>query len=821
MSTATGMPFILTEKMKQGLRALGISEEDIRHTSPGEAYRILGEAATQRRILLNSVGFSSIPVTGKEPRVLGWQKMINASPETIRSWEENYPDHFNTGLLAGPTPGFDIDILEPAAAAAVEALVREWFKGKGKILVRTGRAPKRLIPFRAGERFRKKQVIFTPTVTADGEVKEGKIELLADGQQYVGFGIHPDTVKPYTWDGGEPGDVKLEELPELSEAEAEALVEAAVDLLVNEHGYVRNAPDHTRAPGDPGAPQDFAKVKAALEVIPSDDENVWFKVCCALVAAERATPGDDDWFELFDAWSQNSGKYDAEEVEAKWEDKSWRGYSYTAASIYWLADQEAPGWRRTYETEKTRAAMAAAAQRRAEQLKLNAQIGEEILEPNLPTIMTLAEMEEKLVWIGGVSAVAHRDTGRVRKKEHAAGEYAASLFLPKKPKAKPIPCLTLWIKSPKRRTVDALAWVPGEPEFCRAPEEMDGHKTAFNTWRGLEPLPAPEDWEARAQPFIDHVAYLVPIESERRRFLQWLAHIGQHPEVLPHTAYLMIAEKQGIGRNLLASILVRVFRGHVAAGISFTELLDDPYNGRMSRKLLYIIDEVREGSGLQRHQREQRLRTVTTQEVRKINPKFGVQSIEKNCCRGLKFSNHWDAIPFDNSDRREQVIANPTTPKAPAYYERLYGALGDRLFIGSVRRFLDTLDLSDFKPGAHAVMNEAKQQAIAVMKTDVESAIEDFKHDCGKDLVSRRDIDDAVHAQHPFGSPPVNSAHVTHAIANAGMTSTGHRVRDKLGHLHAIVIVNTSKWTLSSVKTTSPQALLQIIGYSDEDLEGP
>ena len=772
---------------------------------------------TQRRILLSSIGFSPIPLMGKAPRVNGWQTMTHVSPETIRGWETRYPDHLNTGLLAGPTPGLDIDILNRAAAEAVEALVREWFKGRGKILVRTGRAPKRLIPFRAVGRFRKKAIAFTPTVTPAGEERREKIELLADGQQFVAFGVHPDTGKPYTWRGGEPGEVRPGDLPELDEAEAEALVEAVTNLLTSKHRYARNAPDDVRMPGDPGAPQDFARISAALEVIPSDDETIWFKVCCALVAAERSTPGEQ-WFELFDAWSQKSGKYDAEEVWEKWEDKAWRGYSYTGASIYWLADQEAPGWRRAYETEKTRAEMANAAQRRAEQLKVNAQIGDEILEPNLPTIMTLEEMEEKLVWIGGVSAVAHRETGRVRKKEHAAGEYAASLIQPKKRTSKPVSCLTLWIKSPKRRSVDALAWVPGESEFCRVPEEMDGHRTAFNTWRGLDPLPAPDDWEVRALPFVDHVAYLVPIESERLRFLQWIGHIAQHPEVLPHTAYLMIAETQGIGRNLLASILVRVFRGHVAAGISITELLDDPYNGRMSRKLLYIIDEVREGSGLQRHQREQRLRTVTTQEVRKINPKFGVQSVEKNCCRGLKFSNHWDAIPFDNSDRREQVIANPTKPKAPEYYERLYGALGDRLFIGSVRRFLDTLDLSDFKPGAHAIMNEAKEQAIAVMKTDVESAIEDFKNDCGKDLVSRRDIDEGVRIQHRFGAPAINTTHVTHAIANAGMVNTGHRIRDSQGTQHAIVIVNTSKWTLNNVKATSAQALLQIIGYSDKDL---
>ena len=39
-----------------------------------------------------------------------------------------------------------------------------------------------------------------------------KIELLADGQQIVAFGLHPDTKKPYSWFGGTPETISHEEL---------------------------------------------------------------------------------------------------------------------------------------------------------------------------------------------------------------------------------------------------------------------------------------------------------------------------------------------------------------------------------------------------------------------------------------------------------------------------------------------------------------------------------------------------------------------------------------------------------------------------------
>src|SRR5262249_23751754 len=146
--------------------------------------------------------------------------------------------------------------------------------------------------------------------------------------------------------------------------------------------------------------------------------------------------------------------------------------------------------------------------------------------------------------------------------------------------------------------------------------------------------------------------------------------------------------------------------------ISLPELLDGGFTGRLSEKLLAIVDEVREGGGERRYQRGQRMKSIITEEHRFINPKYGLQSVEKNCCRWLMFSNHHDAIPFDNTDRRIIVIENPTERKTPDYYEHLYGLLDDNDFIASVRQRLKTLDIATFRPGDHAPMNEAKINAL-------------------------------------------------------------------------------------------------------------
>ncbi len=77
------------------------------------------------------------------------------------------------------TPALDIDLMDEDACEAIETLVGQLFED-GRILVRIGKAPKRLIPFRTGAPFKK----LILAVTAPNGTK-GKLEFLGDGQQYI------------------------------------------------------------------------------------------------------------------------------------------------------------------------------------------------------------------------------------------------------------------------------------------------------------------------------------------------------------------------------------------------------------------------------------------------------------------------------------------------------------------------------------------------------------------------------------------------------------------------------------------------------------
>jgi Bifunctional DNA primase/polymerase, N-terminal len=188
------------------------------------------------RLQLKRAGYPPIACEGKAVHIKGWQLKYDANDGEIELWDKVFPRADNTGILTRTTPTFDIDILDEAAARAVEELVRTHYEEHGRILVRTGKAPKRAIPFRTDTPFPK---IIRNFTAPNGDLH--KIEFLCDGQQFVAFGEHPDTHQPYRWHGGDPRTVLREELPYISSDDALALVDNVVELLTREHGYTVSA----------------------------------------------------------------------------------------------------------------------------------------------------------------------------------------------------------------------------------------------------------------------------------------------------------------------------------------------------------------------------------------------------------------------------------------------------------------------------------------------------------------------------------------------------------------------------------------------------
>jgi putative DNA primase/helicase len=113
---------------------------------------------TDLRLKLRANGYDPIPVygahlkvtsAGKRPKMLGWQTKRNVDPEEVSSWSapaSDQADCTNTGIICGNIVGVDIDVLDEALSAQLEARALEMFGASS--LRRVGREPKVLLVYR-------------------------------------------------------------------------------------------------------------------------------------------------------------------------------------------------------------------------------------------------------------------------------------------------------------------------------------------------------------------------------------------------------------------------------------------------------------------------------------------------------------------------------------------------------------------------------------------------------------------------------------------------------------------------------------------------
>ncbi|KPQ04299.1 MAG: putative DNA primase/helicase [Rhodobacteraceae bacterium HLUCCA12] len=307
------------------------------------------EDPTELRLQLHRHGYRPVPVlgahvamkaAGKRPMMKGWETVCASADEAeIARWTRAQRNCTNTGLLCGTLVGIDIDVLDHQHAHRVTCIATEMLGMTPAC--RIGRAPKILLTFRTDEPFDKIQ---TPEFhMLDGTV--ARVEILATGQQFVAFGIHPDTKAPYYWPECSPLDVPLHALPPVTKERCAAFIAAAEKYLRKVGGYSTADRREIEREGRKAAglkrnqAPSRELVEEAVAHIPNDDlpYDDWIKVGLALYAA-LGPEGRDLWEE----WSARADKNDPEYTAEKWDSFS-SVRSVTVGTLFWLARQN--GWR--------------------------------------------------------------------------------------------------------------------------------------------------------------------------------------------------------------------------------------------------------------------------------------------------------------------------------------------------------------------------------------------------------------------------------------------------------------------------------------------
>ena len=276
-------------------------------------------------------GYAILPIqpSTKKPgmfRLGAWQDYPKWSRHCERDTTENEVDIWGDwpeagiGIAAGRVIGIDIDVVDsPQVALRIEALAKRLLGDTPA--VRIGRAPKRLLVYRAAQPF--------------SGFKYPPIEVLGLGQQFIAYGIHPETGKPYEWPVQTLTDLQIEELPEITEAQARDFAQQAFEMVPHSMRPKSLSVGAKSPAGFASIPEQrgtFDAVQDALQFIVNQDLDYdsWVRIGMALkgALAEAGWP-------LFEAWSATSSKNHVQTTA-----QSWAGFAplrIGAGTIYRLA----------------------------------------------------------------------------------------------------------------------------------------------------------------------------------------------------------------------------------------------------------------------------------------------------------------------------------------------------------------------------------------------------------------------------------------------------------------------------------------------------
>lgn len=197
-------------------------------------------------------------------------------------------------------------------------------------------------------------------------------------------------------------------------------------------------------------------------------------------------------------------------------------------------------------------------------------------------------------------------------------------------------------------------------------------KARFCAGQPIEPVLARENMEQAFHNFQVHVHYLFPIASERRWFIQWLAHEIVNPEVRAKVTPLHVSKPHGTGRGWLVEFLKALLIPGCCSETTIQDMVSGAFNySWMYGKTMTFVHEVAAHDGKQ-FEISGPIRTLMTEAVQEVNQKYGDKGPMTIYNSFLWMSNHEDAINLTADDRRVQVLSGPAHKHKRGYYAKLW-----------------------------------------------------------------------------------------------------------------------------------------------------
>lgn len=744
--------------------------------SKPDEFRLAGGFLAQHgeALIENGYNIYPIPPGQKGPVEEDWQKSV-ATPKLLKRWLDEGKGGYGIGVIATNTPAVDIDVTDEDFALELQAKAFELF---GESPIRIGNAPKRLLLYRTDAPFRK----ITSKSYIDEWGERQRIEILADGQQFVAFHIHKETGKPYKWiTEDSPKSLPADELPLFEVQKAQEFIDH-FEAGAEKRGWEESRGSKLRRMASSGGevdrndpfaadaqPIDMSQVelqKRLMMVPGAEDYDVWLQVGMALF---HQYAGEDIGREMWHEWSESADNYEPETLDSKWRTfdiGNKHRAPVTARLILQLAKdaaetkaiETATDLRDRFAQARDRSEWNEAAKlaRRAEIDHISRAGLADIARERLQTItggkVPLPEVKKALAyeintkelprwcrdWVYDVSddKFYHAET-KVLVSAQGFNAMNDRHSLTKKDvldgKTSPVSsAVDLALNVYKIPTVNGRMYAPGRDSiFIYNDTQM------ANTYPESQVPPKPKQIRPVDKINIKrvkaHLKHLLVDEDERRMLLDWLAYVVQNPGKRVNYAPL-IQGVQGDGKSFFAFLLAAVM-GAPNVRMGNAHILEGSFTGWAQGQCVMAIEEIRL-IGHNRYDVLNRVKPFITNKVIEVHPKGRDPYNVENTTNYILFSNYRDAMPLSPNERRFLVLFSQWQSAEalrkfkdanPDYYVDLYGALEDSA--PAIRYWLLQHELGEnFNPMGDAPITPAFEEMVVVSQpSDVRSINEIVK----------------------------------------------------------------------------------------------
>lgn len=705
-----------------------------------------------RSLRLKSRGYIVVPIKKgtKGPDIPGWQNDDPTEERLTALAERGYKDG-NVGINTRFTPAIDIDVYDDVVAKAMEDYLAERY---GDICVRVGMAPKRLVVFRTTTPFRKMFASYS-----DGKTNH-KIEVLGNGQQFVAYGIHPDTKKPYVWTSlDEPLGVNAGDLPTLTHVDAQEIIEYFC-IVCEERGWkklsssmggvVREDTDDGLDGIKPILALTHDKITETLDLLPNDeaDYDDWLLVGCAL---HHQFQGSQEGLELWHEWGGRSAKYDAADTNRRWRSFGHGPSTVTFATLLYRANEiksrqedesfNAAMNRINSTNDKKELVTKVAAdimlsvtndlQYDEATKRLQVRLGE-LSDGNKPRVETVRKLLdahrpkraareavpawcENWLYIESRNAFYNSETSAMLSPAAFDAKFGRMLLtddMRSKGESFAGKASNVALNVHCIPTVYDSIYMPGEETIVNL-NGMD-HVNTYNHLRTpLEKEPKTADERNAVKTAERHFELLFPDEFERNTFLDYLAYTVQYPKE-KITWGALIQGVDGAGKTWLRELMAAVLGPTNVRGVDATAL-NEKYTKWAEGNRMVFFEEIR----LQGHNRFEildKLRPYLSNETVNVRRMQTDLYEIPNVTNYVLFTNYLDALPINENDRRYFILRTAFQTsmhlieferKHPTYFTDLFNMVA---FEGqALRWWLLNREISDdFKAKGRAPKTDAR-----------------------------------------------------------------------------------------------------------------